>query len=463
VTKPFGGNSPLDSRVERNVEISQGTCSKDNGRQIQSACAERAPFRKFMHALIVQPKGSRASRKLRILYLILRTEGLRIALSIGLVDSYEHAVVRGIVRYAREQSNWNLYGAGWMFRGLGSIDSWDGDGIIARAESEEQALRLAATGIPVVDVAGAYRVQGLFPVTSDDFASGRLAGDYFAGAGFTSFAFCGVADVGWSRKRREGFIAAVGPQVRRFEESLPWWERPEEFGRLDAWIHSLPRRTAVFACNDTAGIKVTALCRRLHIAVPKDLAVLGIDNEEILCELSDPPLSSIPLDCEQIGYRAAAELRRLIEEAQATPHSRRSRPPGNHGALPAVFPVIPPHPIVERASTQTIPATDITVHRAAEFIREHAARRVLVPEIARQVNLSRRALEIRFRAATGRTVHQEIVRVRMQHAAALLRDTDLPIRAVAELCGIGTPQRFYAQFAAAEACTPAEYRRRHRR
>jgi len=379
----------------------------------------------------------------------------------GLSDSYEHGVVRGVVRYAREQTHWSLYGAGWMFRGLGNIDSWEGDGIIARVESRKQAQLLAGTGLPVVDVAGAYLLPELHPVTNDDFNTGRRAGIYAATGGFSRFAFCGVADVSWSHVRFAGFQEAVGAPIPVFEQPLTWWERPEEYGQLAVWIRSLPKPAALFACNDTAGIKVTALCRRLGIAVPQEIAVLGVDNEDILCELSDPPLSSIPLDCESIGYRAAAELRRLIE--------KRRTLRGRHSAkdrlrdIASPFPVIEPLPIVERTSTQTIPTLDTVVRRAAEFVRDRAGTKLLVSEVAAAAAVSRRTLELRFRAVTGRTVHAEILRVRMQHAAKLLRETNLPVRAVARQSGISTPQRFYVQFRRAEGCTPDEYRRRYRR
>ncbi len=367
----------------------------------------------------------------------------------GLNDSYEHGIVRGIVRYAREKTHWKLYGAGWMFRGLGNIRAWHGDGIIARAESAEQARLLAATGLPTVDVAGAYLVPGLHPVTGNDYQTGKTAGRHLSAAGFSNFAFCGVGNVGWSLERLRGYMDGVSAPVSVFEQSLPWWEQPEEFGSLPAWIEALHQPAGLFACNDTAGIKVTALCKRLGIVVPRDIAVLGVDNEEILCELSDPPLSSIPLDCEQIGYRAAAELARLIENHDT---AEKNKTP---------FPVVPALPIVERASTQTIQSSDPVVARAAEYIREHADRKLLVSRIAAAASVSRRTLELRFRAATGRSVHQEIVRARMQRAATILRETNLPIRAVAVQCGMTTPQRFYAQFRAAEGCTPSEYRMKY--
>jgi LacI family transcriptional regulator len=367
----------------------------------------------------------------------------------GLTDFYEHGIARGVVRYARGRPDWDLYGFGWMFQSMGSLERWDGDGLVARIESGRDADRLAARRLPVVDVAGAWRRTGFRQVCNDDPATGALAARHLTSLGFSRFAFCGVARVGWSGRRREGFRAILGGSpVPVFEESLAWWERLRHSDRLEAWIRALPHPVAVFACNDTAGLKAAAACRNAGLSVPRDVAILGVDNEDILCELCVPPLSSIMLDCEEIGFRAAETLARMLE----------------HSGSGAVSPqLIAPREVVERSSTHVLPSADPLVEQALALIRSLAGEPVRVAGLLKRIPASRRSLEIRFRRALGRSVHDEIVRVRIERARELLRTTTLTVAAVAAASGFGNPQRFHEAFRKAAGMTPGAYRKSHQR
>jgi LacI family transcriptional regulator len=370
----------------------------------------------------------------------------------GLADTYEHGIARGVVRYARTRPGWRLHGYGWMFRPLAALEHWAGDGIIARVESRRDADRLASLGLPVVDVAGAYVWSGFHRVTNDDPATGRQAAEYLSSCGFDRFAYAGVPGVGWSEGRKSGFAAALGIQPRDlpvFEESLPWWESRAE-GRLAAWVKRLRPPVGLFACNDTAGLKLTELCRRLAIRVPDDLAILGVDNEDILCELSVPTLSSVSLDLEGIGYQAAALLDHLLDR-------RRSG-----GTRRAVSQAVGPRQTVERESTRVFTCADPLVEQAVRLIRARTAERLLVATVVAALPTSRRNLELRFRRAVGHTLHDEIVRVRLDRARTLLRSTQDRITDIALACGFGTPQRFHSAFRVAEGCSPARYRRAQR-
>jgi len=373
----------------------------------------------------------------------------RVGLFMGLTDFYEHGIARGVVRYARGRPDWDLYGFGWMFQSIGSLERWDGDGLVARIESGRDADRLAARRLPLVDVAGAWRRPGFRQVCNDDTATGALAGRHLQALGFRRFAFCGVARVGWSRMRREGFRAVLGGgAIPVFEESLSWWEKLRHSERLEAWIHALPHPVAVFACNDTAGLKVAAACRNARLAVPQEVAILGVDNEDILCELCVPPLSSIMLDCEQIGFRAAEMLARLLERS---------------GSAPAAPQLITPREVVERSSTHVLPSADPLVEQAVALIRSLAGEPVHVAALLKDIPASRRSLEIRFRRALGRSVHDEIVRVHIERARELLRTTTLTVAAVAASSGFGNPQRFHEAFRKAAGMTPGAYRKSHQR
>ena len=381
-----------------------------------------------------------------------------VGLFMGLNDFYEHGIARGMVRYTKERADWRLYGYGWMFRPLDALQTrphWDLDGVIARVEAPEDAARLAALHIPVVDVAGAFVGSGFRRVTNDDRATGGLAARHLRACGFRRLAFCGVRGAGWSEERKAGFLEAAGKprEVPVFEEgTLGGWERLEGPGALGAWLRALEGPVGIFACNDTAGLKLADQCRELGLAVPEAVAILGVDNEDILCDLSSPSLSSVRLDCERIGWLAAATLDRIL---------------GREGRVPDAGPIaplrVPPLEVVERDSTRVFTSDDPVVQGAVRAIRARAADGIRVADVAAAVAVSRRSLEVRFRRALGRTVHEEIRRTRLELARVLLRTGDLTVARVAEECGFATLQRFHAAFLAAEGLTPARYRRRHPR
>lgn len=380
-----------------------------------------------------------------------REKRKRIALVMGLADTYEHGIARGVVRYAKERHNWDLYGYGWMFRPFDALGYWRGDGVIARVESARDADRLGRMRVPVVDVAGAYATRSFYRVTNDDTATGRTAGSYLASCGFRRFAYCGVAGTGWSAMRKAGFQESLEGvlegDIAVFEEDLPWWESLAESGSLRRWLAALVKPVGVFACNDTAGLKLTELCRAMGIAVPESVAILGADDEDILCEMASPTLSSIRLDCQSIGYRAAALLDAVMAGAPGTRAAARAH-------------VVPPRDVVERDSTRVFTCDDPLVEQAVRVIRARATGRITVGNLLGFLPASRRSLETRFKRATGRTVREEIVRARLAHARALLRGSRLTIAGVAAESGFGSVQRFHSVFRKAEGMSPGDYRER---
>jgi LacI family transcriptional regulator len=230
-----------------------------------------------------------------------------------------------------------------------------------------------------------------------------------------------------------------------FEQSLSWWEKLHRSEGFDRWLAALPRPASLFACNDTVGLKSAAACRRLGLAVPAEVAILGVDNEDILCELSVPPLSSIALDLERIGWQAAEALAAFMD--------------GKPGRAPLA---VPPREVVERESTRAITTGDDLVDRALGIIHGAPVPGLTVRQILISVHCSRRALEKKFQAALGRTIHQEIVKHRVETARRLLRDTTLTVAAIAGETGFANAQRFYAAFRKIQGTTPGVYRRSYR-
>jgi LacI family transcriptional regulator len=336
-----------------------------------------------------------------------------------------------------------------MFRPLTDLKHWRGDGIISRVETSRDADRLSSLGLPVVDVAGAFDRPMFRHVTNDDFLTGAEAASHLKGCGFERFAFLGVSGTGWSEERLRGFLHGLSAPARmlpQFTRGLSWWENPEESSMaLADFLSGLTLPSALFACNDTTGLRATELAHRLGIAVPDGLAILGVDNEDILCELASPTLSSIMLDCEAIGFRAGGAIDAVLDGSGPAEGSRIS---------------IPPREVAERESTRIFSSPDPVVARAVTFIRARAHEGIDAGDVVRVAAASRRSLETRFRAAMGRTIHEEIARTRLARARRLLKDTTLTVEKVAAGAGFRAVQRFHAAFRRAEGMSPGEWRRR---
>lgn len=359
-------------------------------------------------------------------------------------------ILRGIARYVREHQPWSLYHEP---HGLEKsvprwLRAWKGDGIIARIGSRRMAQQLAATGIPVVDVLGL--VPGLrFPLVHvDNGAIGRMAAEHLLERGLRHFGFFGIRAESWSDQRYAGFAAAVAGvqgevpiyQLSRDNSGKRSWERAEN--KLARWISTLPKPVGVLVCSDQRGPQLLEACRRAGAAVPDEVAVIGVDNDEPLCEVSLPPLSSVEAAHTRVGYQAAAVLDGLLRGL----------------AAPRKPLLIEPRQIIARPSTDMLAVGDPVIAAALRLIRDNAATGLRVAAIARQVGLSRSVLQRRFRAVLKRSVHQEILAARIKRARELLVRTDLPLAQVAERAGFKHQEYMGAIFRARVGQTPAQLR-----
>ena len=368
----------------------------------------------------------------------------RIALLLDIKSDYEHGIARGVIRYSKEAGSWKLFGRGFTLGEFLDINQWDGDGIIAIVHGQKEADAVLAKGLPAVDVAGASD-YGLSRVTNGDYDSGGVAGKHLLACGCTNFAYCGAKDKHWSEQRYCGFkdkLAETGIRMDYFELPLEIWENPAERAELREFILRLKKPVGIMAANDTIGVRITDLCKEEGIIVPHEVAVVGVDNEDVLCELSDPSLSSIPCDCERIGYEAAQVLDRTISGEYTVP----------------VEIEIPPKTLVLRASSNTIITDDDIVRRSVQYIHENAFLGINVSDVVRNASVGRRALEKRFREALATTIHEEIKKTRLQKAVHMLLESTTSAAVIAEACGFSSPQRFHAVFMKEFRKTPMDYR-----
>lgn len=377
-----------------------------------------------------------------------------IALLIESSNSYARGLLRGIMSYIHEHQPWSIY---LPEHGRGSVpvnwlNSWHGDGIIARIENAKIAEAVVNCGVPAVDVSAARLAPSLPWVETDDHTIAMLAAQHLIERGFQHYAFCGDHRFNWSRWREEhfrqpienaGFDCHEYPQTMGRKKTIPW---EVEQQRLSEWIRQLPKPVGIMACYDIKAQQLLDVCRTINVSVPEEVAIIGVDNDEILCNLSEPPLSSIIPNTQQTGYEAAALLDQMISGHSVSSEAHLIKPLG----------------IAARQSTDVQAIDDKLISDAVRFIRHHACDGINVRDILKSVPLSRRVLESRFQKFIGRSPHEEIMRIRLDRVKRLLEETDLSLSQIAERTGFQHPEYLNVAFKKQTNITPGTYRRKQK-
>ena len=364
-------------------------------------------------------------------------------------------ILQGIASYARQHGPWSIYHEPRSLEASVPrwLNDWQGDGIIARLQDKRIAAAVESTGLPAVDVLGVVVETRLPLVHVNDAAIGAAAADHLVRQGFRNFGYCGVRRLNWSRTRQAAFVRAVTaagfrcrtcwlPGHSRSDSS---WEAQQD--RLAAWITELAKPVGVMACYDPVGQKVLEACRRAGAAVPDQVAVIGVDNDETVCEVCDPPLSSVAANHVRVGYEAAARLDRWM-------HRRRA---GSRRPL-----LVDPIGVVVRSSTDTLAVGDPDLARALQVIRERACQDLHIGDIVAEVSSSRSTLKERFRRVLGHTMHDEIVHERTNRAKQLLAETDLTVQTIARMTGFRHAEYMGVVFKRIVGKTPGEFRKQTR-
>ena len=376
----------------------------------------------------------------------------KVALLIETSNAYARGLLSGVQAWVRENQPWSIYMAE---QGRGDeppawLSDWNGDGIIARIENAAIAKVIARLGIPTVDMSAGRILPKLPCFEIDETAIGQAAADHFLERGFKNFAYCGDARFVWSKSRGAAFAAALearGHTVHDYHAPAGTGDAgDDEMLSLRDWLQSLPQPVAVFCCYDIRGRLVLDTCRSFSVAVPDRVAVLSVDNDELLCSLAYPPLSSIIPNALRTGYDAAALLTRMMagEKSGAACH------------------YIAPTGIATRQSTDVLAVEDAHVAKAVQFIREHACQGICVDDVVAQAGLSRRLLENRFKKLLSRSPHEEITRVQILRVQDLLANTDLQLSEVADRTGFRYVEYLSAVFKQKTGIPPGKYRLQHR-
>ena len=365
-------------------------------------------------------------------------------------------ILRGVYNYAWPRHRWvfnQFHPAGAARDYADKLRAWQPDGVIFYPANEELLEIVAHLPCPVVTISHQALRDRVPHLGINEEAVGEMAAQHFLERGFRTFAFVGRKAHRLSRPREAGFrntLVRYGYDCASREDFLPLsddsvagWER--QSSAMRRWLKQLPRRTAILVWNDGCGVRLSEACLRAGLRVPEDIALLGVDNDDLLCRMAHPPLSSVHLPFEAIGLAAAQMLDGLICGTSVEARS------------------FLPDTVVTRASTDILAIEDEDVVRALQFIRDHASQPIDVQSIERVVPLSRRALERRFRRFLGRSPLQELQRVRVEHAKELLSQKHLSIATVATRSGFGSPTYLSRVFRRETGLTPSAFRKRHHR
>lgn len=371
-------------------------------------------------------------------------------------SGYSRNLLKGIVRYSKEVGNWSFQRMPLYYRMLygenGVVEwakKWQADAIIAQLSDVNIEL-LNDLNIPIIVQNYRDRNKAVSNLTGDYFNTGVMAAKFFLNRGYRNFAFYGFKGAIWSRERADGYSHEIEKQGYKLAVLENDNKDKEEWSYnhtvLGNWLQSLPKPVALFACDDHFALQISETCNVYNINVPDDIAILGVDNDDLLCNISDPPLSSIVLDVENGGYNSGKLLHQLITKEITEPFNI----------------VVNPLIIERRKSTEKYAVSDKNIRTILNYIEKNYANHLSVEELVKQVPLSRRVLEKKFKEETGESLYQYIQNYRIDQFTRLLITTDYSLFEAALQSGFENYKNVSRVFRKYKSLSPAEYRKRYK-
>jgi LacI family transcriptional regulator len=367
--------------------------------------------------------------------------------------SHQEELINGVLRYAADQGCNCTYISAPESLALSVLElkGWHGDGIIAALNTPAEANCAKTLSLPIVNISATLPKSPVARVSCDSRVVGELAADHLVERGFQQFAYYGLRSVAYSAVRQQGFdvrlevsgfrsLSLLMPPTYRVR-SQQWRDQQR---KLVQWLTRLPKPVGLFAVTDYRARQVLDACRQIGLRVPQQVAVIGVDNEEVICAHVQPRLSSVARNNRQEGYHAAAMLDQLI----------RRKP------LPSLEESIAPFGVVARESTETVAFKDPRLCDAIDFLNANLAAPLGVQELASHVGVSRRWMEYAFREALGESPYQYIRRRRLKLAQRLLeKDARVKIYEIAKQTGFSSAKQFSMAFSQEFGVSPREYQR----
>lgn len=357
-------------------------------------------------------------------------------------------IIRGIFKFARPDLPW-LFSTNFG-NNLERIANWKPDGAIVQCNSEDAAKFLKELNIPVVNIARVNSNVSFPSIQIDDFAVGKMAANYFLAKGFENFGCYSLKMRNYMQSRVAGFKTTVDSNHKRFDLFLDDFSLqdglPLQNLRLASWLEQLPKPVGIFATTDALGLDIISNCRLKGLSIPEDLSVVGVSNNELLCNLAFPPLSSVQLPGEKLGFKAAELLRSIIDGNQHPNTAERLQPVG----------------IVNRKSSDKYCVEDLELNLSIQFVQQNFGLPINATSVVKASGVSRSALERKFRQLLGRTILEEITFHRIKEAKHLLTTTDQSIQYIATSIGFSSSRQFSTSFKKHTGLPPRAFRNRFR-
>ncbi|HUO09694.1 MAG TPA: DNA-binding transcriptional regulator [Phycisphaerae bacterium] len=376
---------------------------------------------------------------------------MKVAIAVDGTTAFGRSVFRGFLQFANTRQDWSVH-EDLRRAPRGAEDCPVCDGLLVAGANADTIESLRRRARVVVGCSESSLIDASPLVCADDQQVGEIVAEHLLACAFRNFAYYGDLRIG--RARLHGFerrLAAadfhchIAPPAlfeNRDDRPHPWAEE------LARWIDTLPKPVGIFAWNDVEARELAIACKDASIPIPDQVAIIGVNNDELLCESAWPPLSSLSIDFVRVGYVAAQLLERLLAGENIPEEERKI--------------CVRPGGVIRRQSTDVLAVDDPDIARAVAIIREHACGPFTVKDLLREIPLIRRTLERRFIEKLGRTPYEEITRVRMEMAQTLLRETNETLPRIAQRCGFCAPQALNYMFRKATGQTPAAYRRLYR-
>ena len=380
----------------------------------------------------------------------------RVALLVESSRAYGRGILLGVATFVRQHGPWSIF-----FQDLNLCDDtpewlkhWQGEGVLSRLENRDVVDVIHRLKVPAVYLRHVNPRMKMPSILTDNVAVSRRCFEHLSERGFRHFAFCGFNGADYSDERRDAFAERVRQaglichiyterrQIVRTNTADYEGLGLNDGGKVAEWIKRLPKPVGVMTCNDMRGQHVLDACRAAGVASPEEVAVIGADNDDVICNLCDPPLSSVVPDTERIGYEAASMLAQMMAGGQSPPARTFVEPRG----------------IVTRRSTEVLAIEDRQIAAAARFIREHACEGIDVSDVLAAVPMSRSTMDRRFITILGRSPKDEILRVRLDRVRQLLAETDFPLKLIAEKVGLDHAEHLSRVFKSRIGTTPSEFR-----
>lgn len=376
---------------------------------------------------------------------------IRILLLIDCSNDFDRNLLRGIVSYSRENGPWlfyrlppyyneSVYGGKTI---LDWVKEWKADAIIGQW-SEDAVDQLKELDIPVVLQNYRHRSTIYSNLTGNYRGTGEMAARFFAQRLYRNFAFFGIKGVVWSDERCEGYreeVERIGGRFFCFETDKDTAGVRSEVGR---WLRELPKPVALFCCDDSHALFISETCKMENIDILDEISLLGVDNDELICNISDPPISSIELEVEKGGYAVGKFLHQQIRKELEGPFNV----------------VINPTRIELRQSTEKHNIKDPYVLKLVKYIEEHSDAELTIKSLIEQVPLSRRNIELKFKNIMNTSIYQYILNCRVRRFANLLITTDRSLADIATEAGFHDYNNISRIFKKFMGCSPLEYRQK---